>query len=113
MTADHKAADFAKLPKWALRQIQNRDAALAEAQKRIDALTGTAGSPETDTFVVDYLRGDRPLPPGTSVRFKGAKGTIVVGVDRVGEITARAEGDVDFSVAPVAANVVKLRATDR
>ena len=67
---DRRAIREARLPAWARRELDTLRRALAARDRELAALSGEAGTEDTDTRV--GVRGTlehRPLPRGASIRY--------------------------------------------
>jgi hypothetical protein len=98
-----------RLPKWAQAELATLRRELDVERQRNEELRGAI--PETDTFVRDYGREDRPLPKGSRVAFHLKPDTghirrsVIVHVegDRL-----EVQGDYGLVVYPRASNSVRL-----
>jgi hypothetical protein len=56
-----------RLPKWAQEELHRLRRDLAAECQQVEELKGNI--PDSDTFVIDYLRSNAPLPRGSRIGF--------------------------------------------
>ncbi|WP_406379139.1 hypothetical protein [Streptomyces sp. NBC_00197] len=56
-----------RLPKWAQQELSRLRRDLDIERQTVEELRGNI--PDTDTFALDYIRGNSPLPKGSRVGF--------------------------------------------
>lgn len=56
-----------RLPKWAQAELQRLRRELDAERQQVEELKGNI--PDSDTFVLDYLRSNAPLPRGSRIGF--------------------------------------------
>lgn len=110
--------DLSRLPKWAQDEIDNLKRDVHQRQLRIDELLKTlesAAGADTDTFLVDYMNNPhyRPLPPGSSARFKTGEHTSDFVEARIKDGIVEIYGGDALQIELHSSNTFKIHGRDR
>ncbi|AUG87120.1 hypothetical protein HOS57_gp49 [Streptomyces phage AbbeyMikolon] len=111
-----------RLPRWARailgslrRELQGLQGEVKSLERALAEAKG--GVPNTDTYLVDYVRGNTPLPMGSRIGFEPrpeeetrGRRRIMCYVDETGWLYIH--GDASLRVQPQTSNALKIRLED-
>ncbi|MFE0447372.1 DUF7239 family protein [Streptomyces fungicidicus] len=105
----------AKLPKWAVAQLRNLRMEVRTLEVHLKEAKGDI--PDADTFLVDYARGNTPLPRDARIGFNlrpevefPGRHRIMCYLDDRGWL--QIQGDYSLRVQPRASNSLMIRLED-
>jgi hypothetical protein len=100
-----------KLPKWAQSELSSLRMAVRSLEVALEEAKGNV--PDADTFVLDYFRGNRPLPKGARIGFQllpeeeSWRRTQIQCYLEHGWL--QVQGDESLHIQPRASNLVQIR----